>query len=123
MGKHKNIPLKLINKTDPFEFIQNFGKYRKFKNRHAQFSKNLNLINQINSNNSFPYDLSDLINIEYEFENGDIINIDYYFVDLNKVLEKDKNSFSSLNNIINNPILLPDYLESKKILDKKMCFF
>ena len=41
LEQHSNIALKSINGTDPFDFIQNFGRYQTFKNRHAQFTKNL----------------------------------------------------------------------------------
>ena len=90
LKNHENIPLKLINGTDPFEFIQNFGKYQTLKNKHAQFTNNLNLMkNDFLYIYNIPYDLSDLINIEYEFENGDIMNMDYYLLDF-EILKKIK---------------------------------
>ena len=69
---------------------------------------------------NIPYDLSDLINIEYEFENGDIMNMDYYLLDF-EMLKKNKDSYSSLNKN-NNQILNSKYLESKKVLEKEMRF-
>lgn len=38
---HANISIKYINNTDPFEYIQNFGNNQIYKNRHAQFTMNL----------------------------------------------------------------------------------
>ena len=76
LEKHIECPLKFINRTDPFEYIQNFGKYQRFKNKHAQFTFNLKAVIEMPIK-IIPYDLSDLINIEFEFKNGDIMNIDY----------------------------------------------
>ena len=45
---HYDIPIKSINKTEPFEYIQNFGKYQRYKSRHAQFSINLGCFHQFN---------------------------------------------------------------------------
>ena len=121
LKNHENIPLKLINGTDPFEFIQNFGKYKTLKNKHAQFTNNLNLMkNDFLYIYNIPYDLSDLINIEYEFENGDIMNMDYYLLDF-EMLKKNKDSYSSLNKN-NNQIFNSKYLESKKVFEKEMRF-
>jgi len=47
LEQHSNIALKSINGTDPFDFIQNFGKYQTFKNRHAQFIKNLDQLKKV----------------------------------------------------------------------------
>ena len=49
-----------------------------FKNRHAQFARNIDSIKS-SGIHVIPFDHSDLLNIEYEFENGDIIKMDYVF--------------------------------------------
>jgi hypothetical protein len=38
INSHSEIPLKYINDMDPFDYIQNWSKFRKTKNLHAQFS-------------------------------------------------------------------------------------
>ena len=92
------------------------------KNKHAQFSYNLNLAkNDYFFICEFPYDLSDLINIEYEFENGDIMNIDYFLFYPNKEQKENKDSHVSLTNK-NNPFLTPNNLDSNELFEKEMRF-
>ena len=99
---HVDIPIKSINKTDPFEFIQNFGKYQRYKSKHAQFSQNMVMIS-IFGFNVFPYDYSDLTNIEFEFENGDIFIYDYEIVKILNFVDIDKKEFEEFYlSLVNN---------------------
>ena len=119
---HSNIALKSINGTDPFDFIQNFGRQQMFKNRHAQFTYNLDSTN-IGSIFIIPFDYSDLIDIEYEFENGDIIKMDYIlatsssFTDINQ--KEFEEFYHSLIYNQTNPYLIPNLFKVKKLFQKK----
>ena len=75
--------VKSINKTDPFEFIQNFGnEFNSFYNKHSTFTMKINSgLIQIRSQ---PLTSQELSNIEFVFEGeepdiNDSINLDYYF--------------------------------------------
>ena len=118
---HADIPIVSINNTDPIEYIQNFNKEQQYKNIHAQFSANLKNIKK-NRIDLCPFDLSDLLEINYEYENGDIINFDYYFVTPSNFKDINQKEFEdfhlSLNNKQNNINLLPDIFDSKKIFQK-----
>ena len=35
IDSHRNIPLKTINDIDPFDYIQNWSRFKKLKNKHA----------------------------------------------------------------------------------------
>ena len=110
INSHINIAIKSINGTDPFDFIQNFGRIQRYHSRHAQFTENLVMVKHFNILD-LPYDLSELIDIEYEFENGDIIKQDYQivttsgFTDINQK-EFEEFHLSNVNNQTNN-ILIP----------------
>ena len=58
---------------DPFDYIQNWSKFKATKNIHAQFSY---IINKIPSYylNEFPNNFSDMFN-EYEFEDNKILRL------------------------------------------------
>ena len=73
---HLEIPVRKINEIDPFDYIQNWSKYKQTKNPHAQFT---NIIDQISYFYlcRFPVEYSDLYN-EYEFEDNKSIKIWYY---------------------------------------------
>ena len=122
LQQHVNISLKSINNTEPFEYIQNFGKYQKLKNRHAQFTDNLNSIKSSRID-FIPFDLSDLVGINYEFENGDIINLDYYFVTPSNFKDINQEEFEEFHLSINNNqpslYLIPNIFQSKKLFQKK----
>ena len=109
LEKNIDIPLKFINRTEPFEYIQNFGKYQRFKNKHAQFTFNLKAI-KFSYIMVIPYDLSDLTNIEFEFKNGDILNIDYKLYYNNSIDLIQKESVDSSNSI---------NLQSRKLLNEE----
>ena len=119
---HADIPIKSINKTDPFEYIQNFGKYQRLKSKHAHFSMILEMISLFKIT-VFPYDYSDLTNIEYEFENGDIFIYDYEIAKISNFADVDKKEFeeSYLSLINNQPNvnLIPNILQAKKLFMKK----
>ena len=68
---HLDIPLRKINDIDPFDYIQNWSKYKQAKNPHAQFTYIINQISYFYLFN-FPIEYSDLYN-EYEFEDNESI--------------------------------------------------
>ena len=118
---HYNIPIKFINKTDPFEYIQNFGKYQRYKSRHAQFTENLVGVYKFDFN-IFPYDYSELTNIEFEFENGDIFSYDYIsksssFTDVDQ--KEFKDFYNSLINNQANGYLIPNIFDVKRLFLQK----
>ena len=125
LNDHADIPIKFINKTDPFEYIQNFGKYQRYKSRHAHFSMNLVKISLFHIV-EFPYDYSDLTNIEYEFENGDIFIYDYDMAQAASFVDGDKKEFEdfylSLVNNQTNVHLIPNILQAKNLFMKKKGF-
>ena len=116
LKEHSDFALKSINGTDPFDFIQNFGKHQKIKNRHAQFTENLNAVLS-NCIVDIPFVHSDIIDIEYEFENGDIIKMDYHllttssFTDVNQ--KEFEDYYDSLINKQSNMFLIPNILQAK----------
>ena len=122
LKEHENIYIKSINNTEPFEYIQKFGKIQNLKNRHAQFTENLKKITTSRTDFN-PLDLSDLININYEYENGDIINIDYYFITPDNFNDINQKEFEEYINNINknqpNIHLIPNIFESKKLFKRK----
>ena len=119
---HADIPIRSINRTNPFTFIQDFGKLQVFRNRHAQFTYNLISVKH-SSIRGMPYDLSDLTDIEYEFENGDIINMNYLLVSSANLQDIDKEEFDEFYHSIiynqSNPFLIPNLFQTKKIFLKQ----
>ena len=77
IDSHNNIPLKYINNIDPFDYIQNWSKFRKLKNMHAQFTRRISQICNFELNN-FPMNYTDLILNEYEFDDNKILRLGYY---------------------------------------------
>ena len=71
----ENFPIKTINDLDPFDFVQSFGKFRKTKNLHAQFTYTMNVILQRIYLDSSPYDYSDYISFDIEFENNIMVRL------------------------------------------------
>ena len=118
---HADVPLKSINGTNPFEFIQDFGLLQLFRNRHAQFTYNLDLVKH-SSIRAMPYYLSDLTDIEYEFENGDIINVNYILLSSSNLQGIDKEEFDEFYHSLiynqSNPFLIPNLFQTKKIFLK-----
>ena len=69
-------PIKKINRRDPFDYIQNWSKFRNSKNIHSQFTKRFTHISGFYLN-YYPLNYSDFSLNEYTFENGDILRIPY----------------------------------------------
>ena len=121
---HADIPIKSINKTDPYDYIENLGIFQKFRNRHAQFTYNL-IVSSRFSVLVFPYDYSQLINIEIEFENGDTFIYDYIPANTKSfsVGGIDQREFEEFHiNMVNNqqnPLLIPDILTTRKLFMKQ----
>ena len=70
------IPIKTINRINPFDFIQNWSKLRNIKGKHAQFTINLKEFSFLYLH-SRPLNYSDLSFNEFEFDSGDILRIPY----------------------------------------------
>ena len=121
---HADIPIKSINKTDPYDYIENLGIFQKFRNRHAQFTYNLKVSSRFSAL-VFPYDYSQLINIEIEFENGDTFIYDYIPANTKSfsVGGIDQREFEEFHiNMVNNqqnPLLIPDILTTRKLFMKQ----
>ena len=58
INTHLDIPLKAINGIDPFDYIQNWSKYRQTKNPHAQFSSIIDTVATFSLCN-YPVDYSE----------------------------------------------------------------
>ena len=97
---HLEIPLKKINDIDPFEYIQNWSKYRQTKNQHAQFTYIINEITDFYLN-IFPIDFYDLYNNEYEFEDNNLIRFSYH-LDSPTLGENDSELYNYYLKIIKN---------------------
>ena len=82
--------MKYINDIDPFEYIQNWSKYKKTKNIHAQFTYIIDKISDFNLN-EFPVDFSDIILNEYEFEDNKILRTNYGNRENPNIVESDSN--------------------------------
>ena len=119
---HNDIPLESINGTDPFEFIQNFGGIQFIRSRHAQFNINIQFA-KTSRFQYIPFDLSDILDIEYKFENGDIINLDYLLIggaSFKDINQEEFNEFQKslyVNTI--NGFLVPNIFEARKLFLKK----
>ena len=118
LEEHENIYIKLINNTEPFEYIQNFGKIQNYKNRHAQFTYNLKIITTSRIDLT-PLDLSDLININYEYENGDIINLDYCFISPLSFNDIDQKEFEEYHLSLTRKQPNINIFQSKKLFQQK----
>ena len=122
--EHKNIPLKCINGTDPFDYIQNFGIYQFFKSKHAKFTYSLAVASKIGVIGQIPLDLSDIIDIKYEFENGDIINMNYLlFIYKQSNNQENQDEFDKLHrSFLNNqpnPYLIPNNFQMRQLFPLK----
>ena len=77
INKNIDIPIKLIQEKNPFDYIQNYnGYFRRLRNVHSQFSLNLRMISQATFS-QYPFKLNELTNITIEYENKDNLNLDY----------------------------------------------
>ena len=79
INSHLNIPLKTINDVDPFDYIQNWSKFRKPKNKHAEFTYIIEKISDFNIK-YFPLNFSDLTLNDYEFEDNKLLRVGYQFI-------------------------------------------
>ena len=86
INSHLNIPLKKINGIDPFDYIQNWSKYKQTKNFHSQFTFIIDLISYFPLC-FFPVEYSELYN-EYEFDDNRIIKL-FYLNNFEKVNDND----------------------------------
>ena len=80
INENKKYPIKRINKKDPFDYVQTFGRYQKFKSEHAQFTFNINRFTTVGRFHTYPFIKRDLTNIKIEFYNDIIINFDYKII-------------------------------------------
>jgi len=81
---HLNIPIKSINNMNPFDYIQNWNKFGRCKNAHAEFVHIIKDITNFYLVN-YPVNYSDINLNEYEFEDNKFIRLPY------KVINPDKN--------------------------------
>ena len=77
IDQHLNIPIKRINKIDPFEYIQSWSKFRHLKNIHADFTSKISEISYFYLN-SHPLNYSDLSFNEFEFDDDLVIIIPFH---------------------------------------------
>ncbi len=86
--ENKKNPIKSINGKDPFDFVQTFGGYQKFKSKHAQFTYNINQFMHNGRFHTYPFIKKDLTNIKVEFNNGISITFDYKILKPKKMSRK-----------------------------------
>ena len=110
------IPLKHINGIDPFDYIQNWSKFKGLKSPHAHFTKRIAEISHFYLYNH-PLNYSELSLNEYEFEDDKILRIPYYFEIkeikdlkfnnylLNVIKAEDTNEIPSIDKIYNNYLI------------------
>ena len=121
IGKNSNIPIKSINGKDPFDYVQTFGGYQKFKSEHAQFTFNINRPIYNGKFHTYPFIKEDLTNITIEFNNSKKIIFDYKILkpkiispELKKFYEKEMKKYSVID------IIKPTIIEiEKKFVEKK----
>ena len=113
---HLKIPLKHINGIDPFDYIQNWSKFKGLKSPHAHFTKRIAEISHFYLYNH-PLNYSELSLNEYEFEDDKILRIPYYFQIkekkdlkfnnylLNVIKAEDTNEIPSIDKIYNNYLI------------------
>ena len=115
--KHIGKYVKKINKTDPFEYIQNFNnKFRACYNKHSTFTSNMNG-NYISIQRT-PLTSQELSNIEFLFEGeeqdvDDSIILDYYLY----YAEKEKQNVELMNLYNEEKRKESKILETKSIIE------
>ena len=113
-------PIKDINGQNPFDFIQNFGKYQKFKSEHAHFSYNINTGVISGSLNTYPFEKTDLTNITITFENDLNITFDYKIVTINSMSPELSEFYNKEMKKYKNSIIHPTIFDiEKKFLEEK----
>ena len=118
LKKNKDIPLKSINNIDPFDYIQNWSKFRGLKNPHAQFSIRIKEISFFYFVDH-PLNYSDISLNEYEFDNDELIRIPYIVYILTPLDLEFKNY---LNNYQNGNKDTNNILPIDKIYDNFLIF-
>ena len=111
INAHFNIPLKTINDQDPFDYIQNWGKFRKTKNKHSQFTRILKHISNFYLSD-YPLNYSDITFNEYEFDDNKLLRIPYFIN--NKIKSNNKSFNNYFLNILENSdssLEIPPYEE------------
>ena len=101
IDKHLDIPIKSINDIDPMDYIQNWSKFRKTKNDHAQFTYIMRIINSFNLAD-FPFNYSDLSLNDYEFDDNKLLRIPYFFGGTTKFLKNNLEFDNYFLNVIEN---------------------
>ena len=98
---HLEIPLRSINNTDPFDFIQNIQmEFNSVHNLHAHFSRSINNAHKISINRN-PLTKEQFSNIEFVFDDNKSKKLDYYLYYLNATeLKNDKEFIDFYNNEI-----------------------
>ena len=90
INKNLENPLKTINGTDVFNFIQNFGtEFANVKGEHGRFSyylENLHSFQVI----MFPFTKNETSNIKFVFNDNQNITLDYHLLDIGQKLQISK---------------------------------
>jgi hypothetical protein len=118
---HLQIPLRLVNNSDPFDFIQNTQiEFSSIHNIHAHFSRCINNAHKISINRN-PLTKEQFSNIEFVFEDNSLIKLDYYLYYLNATeLKNDKEFIDFYNNEIRKE---KNTLDEISILDIQSKFY
>ena len=92
---HLNIPLKMINGIDPFDYIQNWSQFKSSKNLHAQFTRILDVLSDFNLAN-YPIYYQNVTLNDYGFEDGTILRLNYQ---LRQVFLNENSNINELKDI------------------------
>jgi len=121
INENKQFPIKKINRKDPFDYIQTFGRNQRLKSDHAQFTFNLNQFTNNGNLHTYPFIKEDLENIEIEFNNGNKINFDYKILKP-KIISRQLDEFykEEMKKYSPNDIIKPTIIEiEQKYKEKK----
>ena len=77
--KYEGKIIKSINNQDPFDYIENFGKYKIVRDGHGEFSINLRHITN-GRLTIYPFSESDFTNINLVFDDNQNLSFDYIFL-------------------------------------------
>ena len=81
-----------INGEEPFDYIQKFGRYQRYKSEHANFIVNLKRYTFHYALFIYPFEKEDLTNITITFSNNEKITFDYTFFKV-KILSNELSKF------------------------------
>ena len=121
INENKQYPIKKINRKDPFDYIQTFGRNQRLKSDHAQFTFNLNQFTNNGNLHTYPFIKEDLENIEIEFNNGNKIKFDYKILKP-KIISRQLDEFykEEMKKYSPNDIIKPTIIEiEQKYKEKK----